>query len=55
MKGSWLTDRQKKRGSNKFWINVCRPILRKFQQVTLFLFGEQTMKKIELWVRNKMQ
>lgn len=55
MKGSWLTDRQKRRGTNKFWINICRPFLRKCQSAIIVILGEQKTKSIELWIRNKLK
>ena len=55
MNGSWLTDKQKKRGTNKFWINGCRPFLKKCQKVIHSILGENVTKRIELWVRNKLK
>lgn len=52
MKGSWLTDRQKKRGTNKFWINVCRPVLRCVKNIVISTLGENKSKKIEIKIRN---
>lgn len=52
MSATWLTKRQKNRGTNKFWINVCRPTLRFFQNICFKLVGEQTTKNIELKIRN---
>lgn len=52
MNGSWLTVRQKKRGSNKFWINICRPILKSFHKVLTAIAGEKISKRIEVSVRN---
>lgn len=52
MNGSWLTERQKKRGSNKFWINVCRPNLKYFRRIITTVLGEKISKRIEIYVRN---
>lgn len=50
--GSWLTPRQKRRGQNKFWIEVCRPILRTIKKGILWLLGNNKTKSIENKVRN---
>ena len=50
--GSWLTEREKKRGTNLFWRNVMRPILKKTRAAITRVFGNQTAKKIEAAVRN---
>lgn len=55
MSGSWLTERQKRRGINKIWINVCRPVLRGVQMLLNKIIGEQRTKKIELLIRNKLK
>tara|TARA_R110000787_G_scaffold272848_7_gene380401 strand:- start:226 stop:1002 length:777 start_codon:yes stop_codon:yes gene_type:complete len=51
-RGSWLTDSQKKRGRNKIWIKVCRPILKKFNSTIILVLGEKKSKSIEVIVRN---
>lgn len=55
MKGSWLSERQKKRGSNKIWINICRPILKMCRKIICTICGERLTVNIELWVRNKLR
>lgn len=52
MKGSWLTERQKKRGTNKFWINVCRPTLKFIRRTLVAIIGEKMSKRIEIYIRN---
>lgn len=49
---SWLTDRQKRRGTNKFWIEVCRPSLKWVQKNLRMMLGESTTKQIEIRIRN---
>lgn len=49
---SWLTDRQKKRGSNKLWLNVFRPILKHLRHIIELICGEKNMQKIEIIIRN---
>lgn len=55
MSGTWLTARQKKLGSNIFWINVCRPILKKCLKLSIFLLGEDRAKNLEIKVRNAIK
>lgn len=52
MRGSWLTERQKRRGENKIWINICRPLLRCCQTIIITLLGADVTKKVEIRVRN---
>lgn len=52
MAGSWLTERERKRGTNKFWRNVCRPILKKCREVFIAVLGESNAKSIEVKFRN---
>lgn len=51
-KGSWLTERQKKRGGNRLWIEFCRPILRKCMYISRRTLGKSTTRIIENKVRN---
>jgi mannosyltransferase OCH1-like enzyme len=53
--GSWLTDRQKRRGQNKIWIEVCRPFLRKIKKILINIVGRSTSYKIEIWIRNLLR
>ena len=50
--GSWLTERQKKRGDNLFWRKVCRPVLCWIKSVITFTLGEKLTRRIEMKVRN---
>ncbi len=52
---SWLTERQKKRGSNKIWINVCRPVLRTSADLLQKVIGKERTKKIELTIRKYLK
>lgn len=52
MKGSWLTDKQKKRGQSIVWRSVFRPLLKSINKFIILLLGEDTAKSIELKVRN---
>ncbi|KAA6303772.1 MAG: hypothetical protein EZS26_000323 [Candidatus Ordinivivax streblomastigis] len=53
--GSWLSERDKKRGTNRFWIEVCRPMLRQIRLLSLKIFGENYTKQVEIKVRNKLR
>ncbi|TXD47758.1 glycosyltransferase family 32 protein [Polaribacter sp. IC073] len=50
--GSWLTERQKRRGVNIFWIEVCRPILKKCKSLAGIVLGGNKTKEIEMKIRN---
>jgi mannosyltransferase OCH1-like enzyme len=49
---SWMTDRERKRGKNKFWIEVMRPMLRSFREFGQTIIGEERIQKIEIKIRN---
>lgn len=53
--GSWLTEKEKKRGTNKIWRNVCRPILKKLRKMLNKILGENKTKKIENRIRRKLR
>lgn len=53
--GSWLTNRQKKRGKNKIWINVCRPCLRGISRLLTIILGGPRVKQIELTIRKNLR
>ena len=55
MSATWLTKRQKRRGSNKFWINVCRPFLRKCQDLLIRIIGNERTKTLEIKIRNLLK
>lgn len=52
---SWLSDREKKRGTNKIWRNVCRPVLRKMRSFAVKIIGEKNTKLMEARLREKMK
>ena len=52
---SWMSEKQKKRGNNKIWINVIRPILQNGRKVGLKVIGEKRIHKLEVWIRNKLK
>ena len=49
--GSWMTERQKKRGKNKFWIKVIRPVLRFCKKLLILLFGKKNIRDLEIKIR----
>lgn len=52
---SWLSEREKKRGTNLFWRNVCRPILRKLRTLMQKMLGEKRTKAFEAKLRDKIR
>lgn len=51
---SWMSEKEKKRGNNKFWINVCRPILRSVRNILIKMIGTDKARIIEIKFRNKL-
>lgn len=52
---SWLSDRERKRGNNKIWIEVVRPTLRGLRSLGIKLVGKERIRFIEIWLRNKLR
>lgn len=52
---SWMSEKEKRRGQNKFWINVCRPILRFLRNAIIGILGEDKARIIEIKLRDKMK
>jgi hypothetical protein len=50
--GSWLTEREKKRGVNIIWRSFFRPVLKKCRRILNKIFGINFTKKIEIIIRN---
>lgn len=53
--GSWLTEREKKRGTNLVWRNFMRPILKKTRAAIVCVFGDQTARKMEASLRKLLR
>ncbi len=53
--GSWLTEREKRRGNNFFWRKICRPLLKILRDLLNFVLGAQKAKKIEVVLRNRIK
>lgn len=52
---SWLSERERKRGNNKFWIEVMRPTLRALRGIGINIIGKENIRKIEIKLRNKLR
>ena len=52
---SWLTEREKKRGNNKLWINVARPILQRSKSIATKILGKERTRKLEISIRNRLR
>lgn len=50
--GSWLTERERKRGTNKIWRKIFRPMLKSCRKIIIETFGEKDAKRIEMKLRN---
>ena len=52
---SWLSERERKRGNNKIWIEVIRPTLRMLRSLGIKTIGKERIRKIEIKLRNKLR
>ena len=52
---SWLTERERRRGNNKIWIEIVRPTLRWCRSLGIKLIGKERIRKIEIKLRNKLK
>lgn len=52
---SWMSERERKRGNSKLWINVGRPIFRTARNALVKVLGKERARKIEVKTRNKMR
>ncbi|MCI8955862.1 MAG: glycosyl transferase [Eubacterium sp.] len=52
---SWLSERERKRGNNKIWIEVIRPTLRMLRSLGIKMIGKERIRKIEIKLRNKLR
>ena len=55
MSASWLTERQKKRGTNKIWLSTVRPILKRILKLLYTILGEKRAKSFEIYIRNLLR
>lgn len=49
---SWLTERERKRGNNKIWTQVIRPVLRGLRSLGIKIIGKEKIRKLEIKIRN---
>lgn len=52
---SWLSEREKRRGNNKIWIEIVRPTLRRLRSLGIRLIGKEKIRKLEIIIRNKLR
>lgn len=52
---SWLSERERKRGNNKIWIEVVRPTLRGLRSLGIKMIGKERIRKLEIKIRNKLR
>lgn len=53
--GTWLSERERKRGANWLWINVARPFLRSCRSLGIKIIGKERIRKLEIRLRNKLK
>lgn len=52
---SWMTERERKRGNNKIWIEIVRPFLRYCRSLGIKIVGKERIRQIEIKLRNKLK
>lgn len=52
---SWLSERERKRGNNKIWIEVVRPALRGLRALGIKILGKEKIRSLEIKLRNKLR
>jgi hypothetical protein len=52
---SWMTERERRRGNNKVWIEIVRPILQCGKNAGIKIFGKEKTRSIEIKLRNKLR
>jgi len=52
---SWMTERERKRGNNKIWIEVIRPVLRSCRSLGIKIVGKERIRQMEIKLRNKLK
>ena len=52
---SWLSEKERKRGNNKIWIEIVRPTLRGARSIGIKLLGKERIRKLEIKLRNKLR
>ena len=53
--GSWMSERQRRRGNSLLWIKVCRPLLCGIKSCFTKTIGRERTRRIEVWVRDKLR
>lgn len=52
---SWMSERERRRGNNKLWIEVVRPVLRGARRLGMKIIGKERIRSLEIRLRNKMR
>lgn len=52
---SWMTERERKRGNNKVWIELVRPFLRQCRSLGIKIIGKERIRALEIKLRNKLK
>lgn len=53
--GSWLTERERRRGESLLWRNIARPALRKCRSTIVLFMGESFSRKFEAALRKRLR
>ena len=49
---SWMTESQKRRGTNAIWVKICRPVLNMLRKLLRRIAGRELTRKVEIIIRN---
>lgn len=50
--GQWLSERERRRGTNPLWIHAARPVLQSCRKLGIRLFGTERVYQAEIRIRN---
>lgn len=52
-RGSWWSDKERKRANDKLYVNIIRPILLKGKKLAVAALGQDIARKIEVYIKNR--
>lgn len=52
---SWMSETQRKRGNNWFWLKIFRPLLQRGRTIGLKIIGKEKIRNLEIIIRNKLK
>lgn len=52
-RGSWWSEKERKRANNKLYVNVVRPALLKGKKIAVAIRGQSKARNIEVFIKNR--